>query len=424
LTLPLSALPLLNSLSTGTCNLLINKMNLPSRPRKCAAVLMAATAMVFMAAVASAGGVRGDGLIDPQAQSKVAAHARLLAANYDNLTVAVPTGERMLQTYTQSDDFTALMLAAVNAERTKGGLNALCTSAKLQAAAQGHSDDMASKNYMSHTGSDDSTMAQRINAQSYSWSALAENVAAGQVDVTAVMKSWMASEGHKANIMNAAYTQFGTGYAYSASSMYKHYWTQDFGTSSSEACAGSTSTTTTTPAKTTASPAAQTTTTPTYTTKTPASTTKTPTSTTKTPASTTTGTSMQAQMLAAVNAERAKVGVAALCTNSKLQSSAQGHSSDMASNNYMSHTGSDKSTMATRITAKGYKYTAIAENVAAGQVDVTAVVKAWMNSSGHRKNLLNAKYTHFGMGYAYSTSTTYKHYWTQDFGAGTYESCA
>lgn len=383
-----------------------------SRPRRCAtfltAGLMVTTALAFMAAAASAANVRGAAPIDPQAQSKVA--ARALPTDSSNLTAVVPTGERLLQTYTQSDDFQALMLATVNAERAKAGLSAMCANSKLQAAAQGHSDDMASSNYMSHTGSDGSTMAQRINAQSYSWSAIAENVAAGQVDVAAVMTSWMNSAGHKANIMNAKYTQFGTGYAYSASSTYKHYWTQVFGTSSSEACVGSTTTTTTAPAKTTASPATQTTTTPTY--------------TTPTPVSTKTGASIQAQMLAAVNAERAKVGVAAMCTNTKLQSAAQGHTSDMASKNYMSHTGSDGSTMSQRITANGYKWSVVAENVAVGQVDVAAVVKSWMNSAGHRTNLLNAKYKHFGMGYAYSATSTYKHYWTQDFGAGSSESCA
>lgn len=134
--------------------------------------------------------------------------------------------------------------------------------------------------------------------------------------------------------------------------------------------------------------------------------------------------SIQAQMLSAVNAERAKVGVAALCTNAKLQSAAQGHSNDMAAKNYMSHKGSDGSKPSKRITNAGYTWTAVAENVAAGQADVTAVMKSWMNSEGHRKNLLNAKYTQFGMGHAYGSTTTYKNYWTQNFGTSTSESCA
>uniref|UniRef100_K3WIC1 SCP domain-containing protein n=1 Tax=Globisporangium ultimum (strain ATCC 200006 / CBS 805.95 / DAOM BR144) TaxID=431595 RepID=K3WIC1_GLOUD len=329
--------------------------------------------------------------------------------------------ERDLQTYTSSDNFQAQMLAAVNAERAKVGLVAFCTNKKLQASAQLHSNDQARNNFMSHTGSDGSSMSQRITAQSFVWSSIAENVAAGQVDVTAVMKAWMNSSGHKANILGN-YKFFGTGYAYNANSNYKHYWTQDFGTGSSEACDSSgtvqsTTAPTVTPTPTTATP----TMTPKATTATPAvQQTTTPTPTTKTPIST--GQTMQQQMLAAVNAERAKVGLAAYCTNKKLQTSAQLHSEDQAKNNFMSHTGSNGSTMSQRITAQSFVWSSIAENVAAGQVDVAAVVKSWMNSSGHKANILG-NYKFFGMGYAYNANSNYKHYWTQDFGTGSSEAC-
>ncbi|ETI34614.1 hypothetical protein L914_18147 [Phytophthora nicotianae] len=131
----------------------------------------------------------------------------------------------------------------------------------------------------------------------------------------------------------------------------------------------------------------------------------------------------QALLLAAVNKERAAVGLPSLCMNTKLQSAAQKHSNDMAANNFMSHTGSNGSSMSQRITASGFKWTAIAENVAAGQKDVTAVMKAWMNSAGHKKNILGSKYKMFGCGYAYNANTIYKRYWTQEFGTGT-ESCS
>ncbi|TYZ68511.1 hypothetical protein PybrP1_010257 [[Pythium] brassicae (nom. inval.)] len=135
------------------------------------------------------------------------------------------------------DDFTfqAKMLAAVNAERAKNGLAAMCTNKKLQKAAQLHSEDMANKNFMGHTGSNGSKFADRITAQGFNWNGAAENVAAGQTDVASVMNSWMTSAGHRANIMgNSKF--FGTGYAFSASSTYKHYWTQDFASGAGEAC--------------------------------------------------------------------------------------------------------------------------------------------------------------------------------------------
>ncbi|KAG6972385.1 hypothetical protein JG688_00004011 [Phytophthora aleatoria] len=137
-----------------------------------------------------------------------------------------------------------------------------------------------------------------------------------------------------------------------------------------------------------------------------------------------TQTGFQALLLAAVNKERAAVGLPSLCMNTKLQSAAQKHSNDMAANNFMSHTGSNGSSMSQRITASGFKWTAIAENVAAGQKDVTTMMQAWMNSAGHKKNILGSKYKMFGCGYAYNANSIYKRYWTQEFGTGSSESCS
>lgn len=140
-----------------------------------------------------------------------------------------------LQAQSTSDNIHEMMLIAVNAERAAVGRPPLCANKKLQTAAQRHSDDMANNNFMSHTGSNGSTMSNRISAQAFGWSAIAENVAAGQVDVAAVVKSWMASDGHRANILGD-YKYFGMGYAFCAASTYKHYWTQDFGTGVTEVC--------------------------------------------------------------------------------------------------------------------------------------------------------------------------------------------
>ncbi|KAE9250225.1 hypothetical protein PF004_g3031 [Phytophthora fragariae] len=150
------------------------------------------------------------------------------------------------------------MLNAVNAERVKAGLSSLCTNNKLQAAAKRHSDDMAKNNYMGHDGADGSSMSKRVTDAGYDWTAVAENVAAGQEDVKSIMESWMNSPGHRANILSADYTMLGTSYAYRESSTYKHYWTQDFGAGDTEACdSGSLQTVqypTPTPAATTTAP--------------------------------------------------------------------------------------------------------------------------------------------------------------------------
>ncbi|KAE9326146.1 hypothetical protein PF008_g16719 [Phytophthora fragariae] len=157
------------------------------------------------------------------ASSPLEAHAKLR-----------PT-PRQLQTYTQSADYVGLMLERVNLERAVQGLPALCANSKLQASAQRHSDDQAANDFMDHVGSDGSTMSQRVSDAGYDWRGVAENVAAGQVDVTEVMDAWMNSEGHRHNILGD-YTMLGAAYAYTPDGLYRHFWTQDFGRSDTEHC--------------------------------------------------------------------------------------------------------------------------------------------------------------------------------------------
>ena len=121
------------------------------------------------------------------------------------------------------------------------------------------------------------------------------------------------------------------------------------------------------------------------------------------------------EMVALVNQERASAGVAPVQACRTLMTAAQRHSDDQAATGRMSHTGSNGSTMSQRVQAAGYtSWTALAENVAAGQPDVASVVGAWMGSTGHRANLLSANYHHIGVGRAAGPGGTL--YWTQNFG--------
>jgi uncharacterized protein YkwD len=72
--------------------------------------------------------------------------------------------------------------------------------------------------------------------------------------------------------------------------------------------------------------------------------------------------------------------------------------------------------MESRIQETGYAFSAIAENVAGGQPTPESVIQTWLNSSGHRRNMLNPEYTEIGIGYATNSSSQYTHYWTQVFG--------
>jgi uncharacterized protein YkwD len=87
---------------------------------------------------------------------------------------------------------------------------------------------MVTANFFSHTGSNGSTLAQRVNATGYAWSSLGENIAAGQTSVNSVVDGWIASPGHCANIMNPAFVEMGLACVPGTSSNpYPTYWTMD-----------------------------------------------------------------------------------------------------------------------------------------------------------------------------------------------------
>jgi uncharacterized protein YkwD len=121
----------------------------------------------------------------------------------------------------------ARVLALVNEERAAAGCSPVTENARLTRAADDYSDVMAASGVMSHTGPDGSTMASRVEAAGYLWSALGENIARGQADAAAVMEAWMNSSGHRANILNCAFTEIGIGVHAGDGGP---WWTQDFGT--------------------------------------------------------------------------------------------------------------------------------------------------------------------------------------------------
>jgi len=97
----------------------------------------------------------------------------------------------------------------------------------LKRAANGHSRDMAKNNFFSHTGSDGSSMGERISEAGYHWSAAGENIAAGYSTVASVMDGWIKSPGHCANIMSSRYKDIGVACVPSDTADYSSYWTMD-----------------------------------------------------------------------------------------------------------------------------------------------------------------------------------------------------
>jgi uncharacterized protein YkwD len=128
-------------------------------------------------------------------------------------------------------------------------------------------------------------------------------------------------------------------------------------------------------------------------------------------------TTWQAKMIAAVNAERAKQNLQPVTACASLGRAAQGYADTMAVTKHFDHTGADGSTLSSRTKAAGYITTgggwSVAENIAAGYTDVASVMKGWMNSAGHRANIMAPELRHIGVGWA-----TNGNYWVQDFGAG------
>ena len=119
------------------------------------------------------------------------------------------------------------------------------------------------------------------------------------------------------------------------------------------------------------------------------------------------------EILNLVNEERQKAGLSPLTLSEELSRTASVKSKDMASQNYFSHTSPAYGGLTQLLSAQGIQYSYAGENIAMGQNSPEAVMRAWMNSSGHRANILNANFTRLGVGYAENTNGT--PYWTQHF---------
>ncbi|MEU3171998.1 CAP domain-containing protein [Streptomyces sp. NPDC007000] len=110
------------------------------------------------------------------------------------------------------------------------------------------------------------------------------------------------------------------------------------------------------------------------------------------------------------NAERSEAGCSPVTLDDRLNKAAQLHSEDMSANDYFSHTGQNGSSFVDRITAQGHPSPG-AENIARGQSSAASVMESWMNSEGHRANILNCSLKTMGVGVVTSDWT-----WTQVFG--------
>ncbi|MBX4192359.1 CAP domain-containing protein [Candidatus Parcubacteria bacterium] len=128
---------------------------------------------------------------------------------------------------------------------------------------------------------------------------------------------------------------------------------------------------------------------------------------------------VESEIFRMLNEERTKNGLGALKSDTTLQNVARAHSDDMLKNNYFSHTDLTGCNSACRVTNAGYTWSAVGENIyfmkgynLSATETAKMMVDGWMNSPGHRANILNTSYTFHGVGVAQVGSTVYA---TDDF---------
>lgn len=131
------------------------------------------------------------------------------------------------------------------------------------------------------------------------------------------------------------------------------------------------------------------------------------------------------QVLVAVNKARAAAGCSALTVNAKLEAAARGHAKAMARQNFFGHASKNGAKFSSRVKAQGYRYSRVAENIAAGQSSAAAVMKNWLGSAGHRRNILNCGLSETGIAVVYQPDdaplkgqkSALKYYWVEVFAA-------
>lgn len=116
---------------------------------------------------------------------------------------------------------------------------------------------------------------------------------------------------------------------------------------------------------------------------------------------------MEEEVVRLVNEERAKYGLQPLEISEKLMQTAREKSKDMATNNYFSHTDPNGYNMARELN--------VAENIHGGSLDPKGAIYSWLNSKGHRENILNPNDKYIGVGFSQNFNSEYVNYWTQQF---------
>ncbi|MEV3871994.1 CAP domain-containing protein [Streptomyces sp. NPDC049906] len=129
------------------------------------------------------------------------------------------------------------------------------------------------------------------------------------------------------------------------------------------------------------------------------------------------GSGMVAQVTALVNSHRVRAGCRPVTADARLNRAAVGHSRDMGLRGYFDHVSPQGTDVGDRVTAQGYAWSIVGENVAAGPRTAAAAVRGWLESPGHRANILNCSFVHMGLGIEGEHGSPGGPHWTQVFAA-------
>ncbi|MFE6157721.1 CAP domain-containing protein [Streptomyces sp. NPDC056486] len=252
-------------------------------------------------------------------------------------------------------------LPLVNASRASVGAPPVAIDARLTAAASAHAAGMAARSTLSSEHADGTSLYQRVVAGGYAYLAIGEHLVSGPRTPADFVEYCLSGEQSRRTVHSRAYTQVGVAHTTDARSG-DVYWTALWATPfTSQGLA-----------------------------------------------------EWASAVLRLTNAERTAAGLRPLAPDPLLTVAAQGHSADMVARAFYSHTSPDGGEPWHRASAAGSTHRAIGENIACGQRTPAEVVDGWMNSPGHRANILKPSFTHLGVGFAGGGSAGT--YWTQLFG--------
>lgn len=260
----------------------------------------------------------------------------------------------------------AELVRLINLQRKKAGISLLKADARLAKATAAHAGAMAANTCVDFDCGGRKTEA-RLSAAGYRAQASRFYVSAGKPTPEEMIREMMGESWGRDMILNPDFRHVAAGYG-ANNTPYRHYWAIGF-----------------------AAPAIEDLDT------------------------------LAAEVVRLTNLARKKHGLAPLVMSRELNKSARFHAKFMARNDCFDHLCPNEPNLGKRARDAGYKWRAVAENIAAGQEGAAEVVDRWMASPGHRKNILNPRYKEIGIGYVLldrdGGKVAMRHYWVQNFGA-------